>query len=231
VVCDLTDDGEKAIPDHYTTRLLLQSLPLLLFPRFLAFLAYSGPQQDVLLTPLEQFMATNYALLLLATALCVVIAVLVLWCSPWLLFILAQFQTPSPSPLSDGPTTKIVTGHPMLVPLTTMCIAGAFISWNSLNIGSLGILLSLGNGIVGAWGFWTVRIILCTRHLPFEPLPMIHRCYLRARLRSHTRQGQTSTRQDFYSIIKPPRVLRRRNGRRDKRKCSLRGYFQLSFCT
>jgi hypothetical protein len=69
------NDGEGVTTNRYTTRFLLQSLPLLLFPRFLAFLAYSGPQQDVLLTPLERFMATTYALLLLATALCVIIAV------------------------------------------------------------------------------------------------------------------------------------------------------------
>jgi len=79
VVCCLINDGEGVITDRYTIRLMLQSLPLLLFPRFLAFLAQSGPQQDVpLLTPLERFMAINYALLLLATALCVIIAVHVL---------------------------------------------------------------------------------------------------------------------------------------------------------
>ena len=75
VVRGLMNDGEGATTDCCTTRLLLQSLPLLLFPRFLAFLAYSGSQQEVLLTPLERFMATNYALLLLATALCVITAV------------------------------------------------------------------------------------------------------------------------------------------------------------
>jgi hypothetical protein len=48
----------------------------------------------------------------------------------------------------------------MLVSLTTLCIAGAFIGWNYLDIGSLGVLFSLGNGVVGAWGFWTVRIDL-----------------------------------------------------------------------
>ena len=74
--------NEGAITDRHISRLLLQSLPLLLSPRFLAFLAYSGPQQDVILTPLERFMATNYALLLLATALCVIIAVHLLWYSP-----------------------------------------------------------------------------------------------------------------------------------------------------
>ena len=74
--------NEEVIPDGHFYRLLLQSLPLLLFPRFLAFLAYSGPQQDVILTPLERFMAANYALLLLATALCVITAVQLIWCSP-----------------------------------------------------------------------------------------------------------------------------------------------------
>lgn len=47
----------------------------------------------------------------------------------------------------------------MLVPLTALCIAGAFIGWNYLDIGSLGVLFSLGNGVVGAWGFWTVRVV------------------------------------------------------------------------
>jgi len=138
VVCGLMNDSEGVITDRYTIRLILQSIPLLLFPSFLAFLARSGPQQDVLLTPLERFMAINYALLLLATALCVIIA------------------TPSPSPLSDRPTTTIATGHPMLVPFTVLCLAGAFIGWNYRDIGSLGVLFSLGNGVVGAWGFWTM---------------------------------------------------------------------------
>ena len=74
--------NEEATTNCHIYRLLLQSLPLLLFPRFLAFLAYSGPQQDVILTPLERFMATNYALLLLATALCVITAVNFIWYSP-----------------------------------------------------------------------------------------------------------------------------------------------------
>ena len=48
----------------------------------------------------------------------------------------------------------------MIVPLTVLCIAEAFIGWNYLDIGSLGVLFSLGNGVVGAWGFWTVCIDL-----------------------------------------------------------------------
>src|SRR5258708_18741081 len=82
VVCDMMSDNEGVITDCYTIRFVLQSLPFLLFPRFLAFLAHSGPQQDVLLTPLERFMAINYASLLLVTSLCVIIAVHILWCSP-----------------------------------------------------------------------------------------------------------------------------------------------------
>jgi len=56
----------------------------------------------------------------------------------------------------------------MLVPLTVMCIAGAFIGWNYLDIGSLGVLFSLGNGGVGVWGFWTVRIDLFNPIYPFR---------------------------------------------------------------
>jgi hypothetical protein len=56
----------------------------------------------------------------------------------------------------------------MLVPLTSLCIAGAFISWNYLDIGSLGVLLSLGNGVVGAWGFWTVCITLFNSMSPLR---------------------------------------------------------------
>ena len=84
------NDSESVTTDRYTTRLILQSLPLLLFPRFLAFLAHSGSQQDDLLTPLEQFMVINYALLLLATALCVITAVHVLWCSRVIIYLSAD---------------------------------------------------------------------------------------------------------------------------------------------
>ena len=56
---------------------------------------------------------------------------------------------------------------------------------------------------------------------------MIYRCYLRVRLHSHARQGQTSTHQDFYSITKPLRVLRRKSGRGGKRRLSLRSIFHL----
>ena len=55
----------------------------------------------------------------------------------------------------------------MLVPLTVICVSGAFIGWNYLDIGSLGVLFSLGNGVVGAWGFWTVGIVLFySKHSP-----------------------------------------------------------------
>ena len=73
---------QEVIPDCNNYRMLLQSLPLLLFPRFLAFLAYSGSPQDAILTPLERFMAVNYALLLLASALCVITAVQFISYSP-----------------------------------------------------------------------------------------------------------------------------------------------------
>ena len=62
----------------------------------------------------------------------------------------------------------MATGHPMLVPLTVLCVAGAFIGWNYLDIGSLGVLFSLGNGVVGAWGFWIVRIDLFNSMFPLR---------------------------------------------------------------
>lgn len=130
-------------------------------------------------------------------------------------------QTPSPSPLSDRPTTTIATGHPMLVPLTVLSIAGAFIGWNYLDIGSLGVLFSLGNGVVGAWGFWTVRIELFNSMTPLRTVDHDRRCSSRVQLQSHAKQRQISGHQDFYSTIKPLLVLRRRNGRGHKRKCRL----------
>lgn len=56
----------------------------------------------------------------------------------------------------------------MLVPFTALCIAGAFIGWNYLDIGSLGVLFSLGNGVVGAWGFWVVRVLLFHSTSPLQ---------------------------------------------------------------
>ena len=97
---------EEVIPDCHFHRMLLQSLPFLLFPRFLALLACSGPQQDAILTPLERFMAANYALLLLFTALCVIAAVQFISYSPR--YHLSWHRS---SPAITAGCTTMATGH------------------------------------------------------------------------------------------------------------------------
>ena len=115
--------NEEVIPDCNFYRMLLQSLPLLLFPRFLAFLAYSGPQR-ARRDPHSVGMTYGGQLCIIAIGYCNVchISGIIHLVLPTLLFTLAQ--TPCPSPLGDRPTTTVATGHPMLVPFTIICIAG-----------------------------------------------------------------------------------------------------------
>ncbi len=55
---------------------------------------------------------------------------------------------------------KGAPGHPLLEPLSAACLLISFISYNTTSVGSLGLLLCLGTGAIGGWGFWAVSILL-----------------------------------------------------------------------
>ncbi|PVG00183.1 hypothetical protein CPB86DRAFT_813242 [Serendipita vermifera] len=108
---------------------VLITVPLLFFPRFLVFLV--GTQGT--LTPLEQFLSYQLGVLLLALAAGSIMA------------------TPE-----DSSAAHIPSNHPLMTPVTICAALSALIAWNSKGIGSLGVFVCIGTGIVGAWGFWTM---------------------------------------------------------------------------
>jgi hypothetical protein len=132
-------------------RTVLISVPLLFFPRFLIFLVDSQGT----LTPLEQFLAYQLGVLLLALAAGSIMAV----CSPFHIMRIydsyATLQTPEET---QSPEAHTGASHPLMTPVTICAVLSSLIAWNSKNIGSLGIFVCIGTGIVGAWGFWTVSI-------------------------------------------------------------------------
>ena len=61
-------------------------------------------------------------------------------------------QSPDIPDLSDS------NSNPLLVPISTAAAASALVAWNAKGVGSLGAFMSLGNGIIGMWGFWAVGV-------------------------------------------------------------------------
>ncbi|CAG8631162.1 14560_t:CDS:2 [Acaulospora colombiana] len=124
---------------------LLITVPLLFFPRFLVFLV--GAQGT--LTPLEQFLSYQLGVLLLAVAAGSIMAV----CSSVMLYRYKPYtslQTPE-----DSSGTNTPANHPLMTPVTICAALSSLIAWNSKDIGSLGVFVCVGTGIIGAWGFWT----------------------------------------------------------------------------
>ena len=65
-------------------------------------------------------------------------------------------RTQIPSSPEDRTARQGAPGHPLLEPLSAACLLISFISYNTTSVGSLGMLLCLGTGTIGGWGFWAV---------------------------------------------------------------------------
>lgn len=117
--------------------LVATAIPLLLFPRFILFLAESsGNGARTTLTPLESFLALHIGIMLVAIASTLVLNI------------------PSPADLLTSKHRS--PGHPLLGPLSAACTLIAVISYNTKSVGSLSLLVSLGSGAIGLWGFWAI---------------------------------------------------------------------------
>jgi len=126
--------------------LLILSMPLLLFPRFLLFLsqptttttAEFAQQGEVsTLTPLESYLATQFAILLISMSIALI----------------ASIPSSDPVPPRAGMMGQT---HPLLVPMTIGSLLCSVISYNTPSAGALGFLVALGSGVVGVWGAWAI---------------------------------------------------------------------------
>ncbi|RPD66158.1 hypothetical protein L226DRAFT_609053 [Lentinus tigrinus ALCF2SS1-7] len=113
--------------------LSLVALPLICAPKLVLFLADTERSTP---TPLESFLAWNTGIILSAIAVALVINV--------------------PSSPEDLTTRQGAPGHPLLEPLSAACLLISFISYNTTSVGSLGMLLCIGTGLIGGWGFWAI---------------------------------------------------------------------------
>ncbi|KZT70154.1 hypothetical protein DAEQUDRAFT_764899 [Daedalea quercina L-15889] len=135
---DAQRDAESVFYWAYTAAgvLVSASIPLLLFPQFLLFLASTGElERRTTLTPLESFFALHTGILLVAIAVVLV---------------------PSSVVLPSYPSGNNVVGHPLLSPLSTACAFISITAYNTKSVGSLGLLVFIGTAIVSLWGFWVL---------------------------------------------------------------------------
>jgi len=141
--------GEDATPSTsenaitmwaYGSTILLVALaaPMILFPKVLLFAAETGPSTRTALTPLEALLALHGGIILFALAMGLL------------------FNIPSGRPIAQAAAGTKVTGHPLLVPLTTACTTIAFLSYNTISVSSLAFLVFLGSATIGVWGIWTI---------------------------------------------------------------------------
>ncbi|TFY57670.1 hypothetical protein EVJ58_g6889 [Rhodofomes roseus] len=127
-----TRDAESVVYWAYTAAgvLVAASTPLLMFPRFLLFLASTGElERRTTLTPLESFFCLQTGILLLAIAVALVLNV--------------RIRTH-------------VESHPAVLIFVSACAFISVISYNTKSVGSLGLLVSMGTALVCLWGFWVL---------------------------------------------------------------------------
>ncbi|CAE7215176.1 unnamed protein product [Rhizoctonia solani] len=114
---------------------------LLLFPRFLLFLSNPpGGLARETLTPLEQFLATQLGIGLLVVSFTLVTSI------------------PSHHPADAIQQYHGSRNHPLLVPLTSGFALISFLAYNKPvdEVGSLGFLVFLGNGVCALYGVFLV---------------------------------------------------------------------------
>jgi len=117
------------------TFFLVFSTTLILFPRFLLFLAEPSGGRNVL-SALESFLAVQLGIVMSAVAFTLVVTI------------------PDTSPTSFQ---RDVNTHPLLMPVTSTSLLLAFLSYNKSGVGSLGSFVFLGSTVVGLFGLWVTR--------------------------------------------------------------------------
>ncbi|KZV84426.1 hypothetical protein EXIGLDRAFT_727228 [Exidia glandulosa HHB12029] len=126
--------------------LTVLALPHLLFPRILVLMSApaegAAPDHEkhpLSLTKLEGFLAMHFGILLIALALCLVLAI------------------PSASPVDPRPQSEPIQ-HPLLTPLSLALGVIAFSAWNSSihGLGAFPMIVSVGCGAISMWGFWVM---------------------------------------------------------------------------
>ncbi|KAG2158195.1 uncharacterized protein EDB93DRAFT_653401 [Suillus bovinus] len=115
---------------------IIFSTSLMLFPRFLLFMAEPSGGRT-LLSPLESFLAAQLGITMGAVALTLVVTI------------------PNTSPI-DFQHGQHVNSHPLLVPVTSASVLLAFLSYNKSDVGSLGNFIFLGSSFVGLFGLWVL---------------------------------------------------------------------------
>ncbi|KAJ8594144.1 hypothetical protein M405DRAFT_809582 [Rhizopogon salebrosus TDB-379] len=136
-------DGENIVSQDGTISLwawtsaiffLVFSTTLVLFPRFLLFLAEPSGGRSVL-SALESFLAVQFGVMMSAVAFTLVVTI------------------PDASPTDFQ---QNVNTHPLLIPVTSTSLILAFLSYNKSGVGSLGNFIFLGSAFVGLFGLWVL---------------------------------------------------------------------------
>ncbi|KAI0831327.1 hypothetical protein BC628DRAFT_1415845 [Trametes gibbosa] len=116
--------------------LFVLSMPLVLSPRLLLFLAETSTERRAALTPLESFMALHTGILLFAISLALVFNI-------------------SSDPM-EVTAKHAAPGHPLLAPLSYACLLTSFLAYNTQSVGPLSFVVFLGSGTIGLWGLWAI---------------------------------------------------------------------------
>ncbi|KAF9227671.1 hypothetical protein BS17DRAFT_774131 [Gyrodon lividus] len=115
------------------TGLVAYSLCLLVFPRFLLFLAETSGGRGTL-TSLEKYLALQLGILLGTMAVTIISAI--------------------PDEWPAGSHRKGPDGHPLLGPVAWASLMMAFSSYNNRSVGTLATIVFVGSGVIGLFGLW-----------------------------------------------------------------------------
>ncbi|KAL4067953.1 hypothetical protein V8B97DRAFT_1387147 [Scleroderma yunnanense] len=111
------------------------SLCLMLFPRFLLFLADETGERGTL-TSLEEYLALQLGIILGTVSLTIVSMI--------------------PNERPTGPYECQDRNHPLLWPVTAASLLMAFTSYTSRSVNALATAVLWGNGIIGFFGLWLI---------------------------------------------------------------------------
>jgi len=132
-------EGSTASWTWVTSALLLGwSCALIFFPRVLLFAIGQIQQQ---LTPLESFLALHFGLLLAFSV----------------VGLIGNIPSSAPAVIPARDTgVGLPPKHPLIVPMTSFALLGAFLSYNTAGAGSLPKFYSASASLIGIWGLWVI---------------------------------------------------------------------------